>query len=52
MAVNKDQPTIEAPVVSFLSKEEAEWVRFLNLREWREKEGGTSYGGARTPSNR
>ena len=43
MAVNKDQPTIEAPVVSFLSKEEAEWVRFLNLREWREKEGETSY---------
>ena len=34
---------MEAPVVSFLSKEEAEWVRFLNLREWWEKEGQTSY---------
>jgi len=29
---------IKAPVVSFLSNEEAEWVRFVNLREWWERE--------------
>ena len=34
---------IKAPAVSFLSNEEEEWLRFINLREWWEREDQEEY---------
>lgn len=36
-------PVIQAPAVSFLSNEESEWLRFVNLRDWWERESQTDY---------
>ena len=36
-------PVIQAPAVSFLSNEESEWIRFVNLRDWWERESQADY---------